>query len=193
MSDLQKQRKRNRRGDRKVIALFVSGAGLLILGIVALIMLPSPGAAQEIPSAIPVEVNFPAPELNLLSLDGNPVSLEDFRGQAVLVNNWATWCPPCKAEMPDLNRYYRKHQDDNFTLIGIEAGDTAFNIEQIVEQYRLDYPIWLDPQEKSLAAFQTSYLPSSFVIDSDGTVRLAWTGAISLKNLEKYVTPLLEE
>lgn len=189
------QRPRQPRQPRKILALMIAGAGLLILGVSAILLIPTPAesSTQDFPSAIPVEVSFPAPEISLATLDGVPISLADLQGQIVLVNNWATWCPPCKAEMPDLNRYYTDHKGKGFTLIGIEAGSTQAEVTQVVEDFDLKYPIWLDPDEDALYAFRTNYLPSSFLVDRAGTVRLAWSGAISLKNLEKYVTPLLEE
>jgi peroxiredoxin len=141
----------------------------------------------------PTSVNYAAPKLSLSDVNGQPVSLADYRGRVLLVNNWATWCPPCKAEMPDLETYYQTHKNDDFTLIGISAGDTQKQVADFIKAYGITFPIWLDPQESALVAFQTLNLPSSFVIDASGTVRLAWTGAISLENLERYVTPLLNE
>jgi peroxiredoxin len=150
-------------------------------------------SAGEDLSIVPAPVNFAAPELTLYDLDGEQVSLADFEGQVVLVNNWATWCPPCKAEMPTLQAYYEKHKDQGFLLIGIEAGEPADEVAQFVEDYKLTFPIWLDPQNKALSAFHNQNLPSSYVIDRQGTVRLAWVGAISKSILEKFLTPLLED
>ena len=182
-------------------AIFV-GAGLLVLGVVAALLLARPEQAasstyissvEDDLSIVPAPVNFAAPELTLYDLDGEQASLADFEGQVVLVNNWATWCPPCKAEMPTLQAYYEKHKDQGFLLIGIEAGEPADEVAQFVEDYKLTFPIWLDPQNKALSAFHNQNLPSSYVIDRQGTVRLAWVGAISKSILEKFLTPLLED
>lgn len=171
------------------------GFGLLILGAAAFVLLPKPGLRDDTSrsfSAIPAKVSFPAPELALKDLQGNPVSLANTRGQVVLVNNWATWCPPCKDEMPTLEAYYKKHRDQNFNLIAIEAGELAAEVADFVRQYRLTFPVWLDPGSTATTAFRNDALPSSYVIDPQGTVRLAWSGAIDRENLENYVTPLLE-
>ena len=182
-------------------AIFV-GAGLLVLGVVAALLLARPEQAasstyissvEDDLSIVPAPVNFAAPELTLYDLDGEQASLADFEGQVVLVNNWATWCPPCKAEMPTLQAYYEKHKDQGFLLIGIEAGEPVDEVAQFVEDYKLTFPIWLDPQNKALSAFHNQNLPSSYVIDRQGTVRLAWVGAISKSILEKFLTPLLED
>jgi thiol-disulfide isomerase/thioredoxin len=182
------------------LALALVGAGLVLIGLVAGVLLldsdaasGSSGQGQGEPPTIPARVNYSAPELRLADLDGNPVSLEDYRGQVILVNNWATWCPPCKAEMPTLQEYYEDHQAQRFILVAIEAGDPASEVARFVADYRLTFPVWLDPKNLALRAFQNDSLPSSYVIDRIGTVRLAWTGAIGRTALDRYVTPLLEE
>ena len=180
----------------KVIALALIGAGLLLLGVVALVALPKSGATAESAqerSAIPMEVSFPAPVLYLTDLEGNPVSLQELHGTVVLVNNWATWCPPCKAEMPTLQAFFEDHREKGFTIVAIDAGDPVAEIVKFVQDYGLTFPVWPDIRMKSIAAFRNQGLPSSYVIDRDGTVRLAWAGAVSRDMLEKYVTPLLKE
>lgn len=181
------------------------GIGLLVLGVVMALLLgqgkaaasrtrgASEAGSDEIYSAIPVTVNFPAPALSMTDLEGKTVALEDYLGRWVLVNNWATWCPPCKAEMPTLQAFYEAHQSQGFILVAIEAGDPKEEVASFVEEHGLTFPIWWDPTNRALVAFQNQSLPSSYLIDPTGTVRLAWTGAISRSVLEKYVTPLLEE
>jgi peroxiredoxin len=174
------------------------GFGLLALGVASAIWLSGPGAQQVLAgegfiSTIPAEVEFNAPELNLQDLQGNPVALSDFRGNIVLVNNWAVWCPPCKAEMPALQAYYEAHREQDFVLIAIDAGDPKSKVIEFTEQYGLSFPVWLDARSEALAAFHNDALPSSYVIDRQGMVRYAWTGAINLPSLEKYITPMLEE
>jgi len=179
----------------KLLALFFLGSGLLVLGIAALLVLPKtalPDSAAD-GSVVPLAVKFTAPEVSLNDLEGQPASLAAYLGKVVLVNNWATWCPPCKAEMPALQAFYEAHKNQNFELIGIEAGEPASEVSLFVKQYRLTFPIWLDPDSKSLDAFHNQALPNSYVIDKNGVVRLAWSGAISRDMLEKYVVPLLEE
>jgi peroxiredoxin len=144
-------------------------------------------------SVVPREVNFPAPVLDLTDLDGNPVALSKNSGQVVLVNNWAFWCPPCRDELPELQAYYDAHRQQGLTIIGIEAGGEKEDVDYHVKLFKLTYPVWLDPGEKALHAFQSFNLPNSFVIDKTGTVRLYWVGVIDRAMLEKYVTPLLEE
>ncbi len=180
--------------------LFLVGAGLVLIGVVSAAMIGNHQPAENSPSTsssgysvTPSEVNFPAPELTLNDLDGNLVAFTDHLGSIVLVNNWATWCPPCKAEMPTLQSYYTTHATDGFILLAIEAGDPLPEVKEFVESYQLTFPILLDSNNLALRAFRNDSLPSSYVIDRAGVVRLAWTGPISLEMLERYVTPLLEE
>jgi peroxiredoxin len=141
----------------------------------------------------PVELNQPAPELSLFDLDGNQVSLSDYRGQVVLLNNWATWCPPCRLEMPEFQAYFETYKDQDFHILAVEAGQPEEDVRAFVEQEGLEFTILLDPGNLSMSAFQQSTLPNSFIIDRQGQLRLAWIGAINRSTLERYLTPLLEE
>ena len=178
------------------LPLLLVGAGLIILIGAAGLLKNSLGAGQEQFDAVilqPIEVNQPAPELTLFDLDGKQVSLSDFTGQVVLLNNWATWCPPCREEMPAFKAYYEKYREEGFQVVAVEAGQPESEVRDFVEQQGLEFIILLDPENLSLETFQHSSLPNSFVIDRRGHLRLAWLGAINLPTLEKYVTPLLEE
>lgn len=188
--------------NQQALPLALVGVGLILISLVTVWLLAkadsptslakSSGNASS-PSAIPAPVEFSAPDIQLVDLKGNPVRLSDFKGQTVLLNNWAIWCPPCKAEMPVLQAYYNKYRERGFTIIGIEAGEQPAGVAAFVDEYRLTFPIWPDPQQLSMQAFQAFSLPNSYVLDRTGIVRLAWTGAISEEMLEKYVTPLLME
>jgi len=179
--------------------MIILGAGLILVGLAAFIALPRADASANSPVSggsltVPVEVDYAAPNLTLFDLDGVERSLADYQGQVVLVNLWATWCPPCKAEMPTLKAYYEEHASDAFVTIAIDDGDPAEAVAAFVQEYDLTFPVWLDPTyEATERAFKTRNLPSSFVIDREGNVRLRWVGEIDRATLEKYVTPLILE
>jgi cytochrome c biogenesis protein CcmG/thiol:disulfide interchange protein DsbE len=186
-----------------ILAMVLVGAGFVMLGLMAGWLLLAPdrvsdaariiAGSDENNSAIPAEVSFPAPKLSLTGLDGSRHTLDDYKGQVVLVNNWATWCPPCKAEMPTLEEHFEDHKDQGFILIAIEAGESEDEVNEFADKNNLTFQVWLDPRSLALDIFQNWSLPSSYIIDREGIVRLAWTGAVSRAMLDRYITPMLEE
>ncbi len=192
--------KKNRARERQnSLIRMLAGAGLILVGAALMLFLLNSRAESDTQSQSnqlsvePASVNYPAPALSLESLNGRVESLADYRPNVLLVNNWATWCPPCKAEMPTLEAYYEKHASDGFMVVAIEAGDAKSNVLPFVQAYGLKFGVWLDPHNASLQAFRNPNLPNSFVIDRSGTVRYAWTGEISEAMLEKFITPLLSK
>jgi len=134
-----------------------------------------------------------APDLQWEDIYGNSVSLKDFRGKVVLVNNFAVWCPPCKAEMPELESYYSEHKDKDFVILGIEAGQPRDMVLLFAQNMGLSFPVLLDPNMESIRAFRMNGLPNSILIDRQGIIRQTWVGAVDKAFLEKEVTPLLNE
>ena len=191
------QNKSRTSSKQQTIIMLLVGGGLILVALAAFLAIPSAQAevesARETIYAVPISTNYPAPRFSLTDLDGNPVSFEDYRGQVILYNAWATWCPPCKAEMPVLQGYYDDHKDKGFVVIAIEDGQPVEEVRAFVKEYGLTFPVWPDLKWVATESFKTNALPSSFVIDRQGNVRLAWRGEINRENLEKYVTPLLEE
>ena len=177
------------------ILTFIAG-GIFILAaalIPLLVTAQQKALAGAAPILPPVAGNTPAPQLALSDMQGKPVSLEDYRGQVILVNNWATWCPPCKIEMPELQTYYTTRAAQGFVVLAIESEDPVAQVRAFVKDYGLTFPVWLDPNGLALEAFDNWNLPSSYVIDRQGMARYSWTGGINQSTLEQYVTPLLEE
>jgi len=194
---MKKQSKYRRKIVKTQRQSFVIGVFLVLIGIALFVVLQGTEGEAAAPvadlSVVPVAVNYPAPQLALENVNGETESLEDFSGQVLLLNNWATWCPPCKAEMPTLKKFHDAHSAEGFTIIAVEAGDGKDEVLQFANSLNLTFPIWLDPDGAALNAFKNGNLPNSYVIDRSGTVRYAWTGEISLAMLEKYVTPLIVE
>ena len=179
-----------------IMALVMIGFGFLALGIAFLLLRNqdevSTGSSIDF-STVPAKVDFPAPDLSFIDLGTDPVSLSNYRGSVVLVNLWATWCPPCREEMPTLQAFYEEYKSEGFVLIAIDQGETLPQVLPFVKELKLTFPIWLDYTSDAGRAFETMNLPSSYVIDRTGQVRLMWIGGISKKNLEKYVPDVIEE
>jgi len=174
-------------------ATLLIGVGFIAIGIVLFILLTKSAAVPDDFSTVPVQVDFASPELTLVDLSGKPASLDDYLGSVVLVNLWATWCPPCKAEMPSLQTFYENHKADGFVLIGINQEETLEAVTPFVTEFGLTFPVWLDEDYQAQRVFNTASLPSSYVIDRTGRVRLMWIGEISAEFLEKHVTKLIKE
>jgi thiol-disulfide isomerase/thioredoxin len=198
----KKLHRRRKNNPSRTATLLRVGVALIALMVVLLLLFGKKDNAESLTtspdspssySATPSEVNYAAPELSLQNVNGTSESLADYRDRVVLVNNWATWCPPCKAEIPTLEEYYKAHSADGFVIIGIEAGEPQAEVSGFVKGAGITYPIWLDLENASLRAFGASGLPNSFVIDRKGTVRLAWVGEINRATLEKYVTQIIAE
>ncbi len=195
----KKTSRRRKNNDNNIRLMFIVGAGLILVGIAAILFLSSNQSSTGAPQAntlstIPVAVNYPAPELSLQNaVNGKNEALTDYRDKVVLVNNWATWCPPCKAEIPTLEAYYQAHAANGFMIVGIEAGEPQSDVSKFVQEHNMTYPVWFDLKTAALDAFKNQNLPSSYVIDRKGAIRLAWVGEISQAMLEKYVTPLLTQ
>jgi peroxiredoxin len=172
-----------------VAVVFIAGAVLSPLLVNA-----QDKALQDVGVDIaPLTVNKSAPSLALTDVTGKSVSLDDYRGKVVLANNWATWCPPCQSEMPELQAYYDAHLQNGFVIVAIESGEPANTVLAFVRKHKFTFPVWLDPQGIALETFNNWDLPSSYLIDQDGTIRMSWTGPVDRATLEKYVTPLLEK
>ena len=134
----------------------------------------------------------PVMDFTLPGLSGE-VSLADYRGQYVLVNFWASWCPPCIGEMPMLQAYHLAHQDDGFSLLAVNLGEDPATVRRFMESQNFRFPVALDMQGRVSDAFGADSLPTSYLIGPDGKLIKAWRpGAITRAMLERDVTPRLQ-
>jgi peroxiredoxin len=139
----------------------------------------------------PMKVDYPAPAIQLTDIAGSTVSLANHKGDVILLNTWATWCPPCRREMPDLEAFFHTHADEGFILLGVNVGEEKDIVVQFVDTFHLTFPILLDPDESTMRALNSFSLPHSIVIDREGIVRFAWSGATCLSALESIISPML--
>ena len=138
---------------------------------------------------------FLAPEFALQTMDGETVSLASLRGQAVLVNIWASWCMPCRAEMPAMQRVYEEYKADGLVVLAVNSTvqDSADRAASFVQELGLTFPIVLDVEGKATGLYQVSALPSSFFVGRDGViVEVVIGGPMSEALLRTRVEKILE-
>lgn len=156
-----------------VVSVAVIGAGLWQLAENRRVL-----SAQAAPAAVDVR---PAPGFRLATTDGGELGLSDLRGKVVLINFWATWCPPCKAEMPDLNTLQRKYAAEHeFVVLGINVEESPTAVAAFGEAYGLTFPLLLDTKGAvSNDIYNVRSLPTSIIVDRKGQVRDMWIGQIA--------------
>lgn len=180
--------KRKKTG-RNSTGLIVTAAGVLIL----LISLISYLAPSKTGSIQPPRLNAAMSNFQLADLDGKWVNFDQYKGNVVLINTWATWCPPCRAEMPDLNEFYNQYQDEGFVVLAINAGEAPATARAFASEYQLDFPVLVDPDYRVMDAFKISSYPTSIVVDRKGIIRSIRVGMHTPETLANEALPLLQE
>ena len=142
---------------------------------------PREGKEGKAAGAEKVEVGAPAPAYATVALNGDSVSLASLRGKVVLFNIWATWCHPCRAEIPELRALHEKYKDRGLELVGVsvDADGTDDAIKGFMEEFKMTYPVWRDPDERVSTKFLAIGVPATYLIDREGILRWRKTGPIA--------------
>lgn len=112
----------------------------------------------------------PAPELRLLDMDEKVHTLADYKGQPVIVNFWATWCPPCREEIPSMNRAWRKIKDEGIVMLAVNVGESSDEVFAFTGEYPIDFTVLLDQSGMMSTQWPIKGLPTTFVIDTEGNL-----------------------
>jgi cytochrome c biogenesis protein CcmG, thiol:disulfide interchange protein DsbE len=173
-------------------------ASLLALGVVA-----SAWVARD--QHRPVGPGAAAPAFEAVTLDGEVARIEDYRGSVVLLNVWATWCPPCVYEMPSMQRLYDHFQGEDFEIVAVSIdapegrrdlfGRLGGDVAGFADEYGLTFPIWLDPEGTIQRVYRTTGVPESFVIGRDGRIYRKVSGATEWdqEHYLEFIRRLLDE
>lgn len=149
------------------------------------------------PGSAASSIGQPAPALAGKTIDGDPLSLEDLRGQVVLVNVWATWCKPCTRELPELATLHREHSAQGFSVLGVSVDKRQMlgKVRSMVMSYALEYPMLFDPESQAIGPWQIAGYPTSVLVGRDGTIRWRRDGMIHPDDpeLEKQLEAALEQ
>ena len=120
----------------------------------------------------------PTPALKLQDLDGNTHNLSDYKGQVVLVQFWATYCTPCRTEMPSMNKLMKKMGDVPFRILAVDMGEEKDEVIRFVDEVKPEFTILMDPTGEAIASWQVFAAPSNFIIDAQGKIRYTLFGGI---------------
>ena len=137
-------------------------SGLLILGLA--------------PAAFAVSLQESAPDFTLKSLDGGNLRLDEYRGQVVLINFWASWCGPCRQEMPLLDRLHQRYEDTGFAVLGVNVEGEVAPAREIVDKTNVSFPVLIDKGQLVSELYKLEAMPSTVVVDRDGRIRYIHRG-----------------
>ena len=140
--------------------LFLSFAVILCLS----------GAVQSAQTLTPLPGHVPAPDFTLPDTEGKLHRLSDYTGKTVIINFWATWCPPCREEIPSMNRAWHKLQKEGVVLLAINVGEDEDTIFVFTADYPADFPLLMDQSGEVIAQWPVKGLPTTYVIAPDGTL-----------------------
>lgn len=143
-----------------------------------------------LPEAAPTQGAI-APDFTLETLDGKTVSLSDYRGQPVVLNFWATWCTPCREEMPLLQETYEAHQDAGLVILGVNVREDPEAVERFLKEVGVDFPSVLDPSLVVVERYRVTSLPMTFFIDREGQLRTLVVGGMNKTILDERLATIL--
>ena len=138
-----------------------------------------------------VEEGIQARDFTLETLDGGRVSLSDYHGSVVLINFWATWCPPCRAEIPDFEQVYREYKVQGFAILGVNEQEAGETVRPFVDQLGVSYPVLLDASGKVANEYRALGLPMSILVGRDGVIHTRHIGFLSADTLKERLEKLL--
>jgi cytochrome c biogenesis protein CcmG, thiol:disulfide interchange protein DsbE len=148
------------------ILILIAGASWTVMGI------PPQKVSADVGSASAPQAGFIAPDFSLESAEGEQYTLSALKGHPVLVNLWATWCPPCRAEMPAIEKMYQEYRGRGFIVLAVNmtSQDDPLKVNPFVQEHELTFPILFDRTGAVAISYQLRSLPSSYFISPDGTI-----------------------
>ena len=140
---------------------------------------PPQPAAKKAPAVTPGEVGSVMPDYEVTSLDGQPIAVGASKGGVVFLNVWATWCRPCRAEIPELKKLNAKYRDRGLRVVGVSIEEGSVDdVKSFVKEQKVDYPIAYDAEEKIANLLRTNVLPTSVIVDKKGKIVWKQVGAL---------------
>ena len=130
-------------------------------------------------------IGVKAPDFELKNLAGETIKLSDYRGKKIMLNFWATWCPPCKEEMPDMEKFYQQ-ADEDVVILAVNI-DPQYNVEEFTTKMGTTFPILLDEKDDVNTMYQVLTIPTTYFIDAEGIVRHKYLTAMTEEIMQQYI------
>ncbi len=137
-----------------------------------------------------LDIGDKAPDFTLENLDGEKLSLEDYRGKNVLINFWTTWCRFCVKEMPDFQKLYDEYKDDDFTILAVNGGETKSKVTEFMDQNGYNFPVLLDTKGKVGVSYMVFGIPTSYIVDKEGIIRNIKVRPMSYSEIKQIIEGL---
>jgi peroxiredoxin len=154
----------------------------------------TPQRSTEQPAPREAAVGEIAPDFTLIDIrDDEQISLSQFDGRPVMLNFWATWCPPCRKEMPLLQDAYEEHQGDGLIILTIAVSDKAKNVLDFSDQHDLTFPLLIDTKDRVAVQYKVLGIPTSYFIDSVGVIASVQVGDLTAPTLDRHLEEILED
>ena len=158
----------------------------------ALYLLMAPNASGQTRGA-GIPVGQKAPDFELQTVDGKSMKLSDLKGKPVMLNFFATWCPPCRAEMPVLQEVYKEYEAQGFVILAVNLNESELVLKSFREKLGLTFPIVIDKDDRVSRLYDIVPLPTSYFVDKNGVVQGKWTGEVRSKDqLKQLLQPILK-
>lgn len=141
---------------------------------------------EELSAEVGIEQGDLAPDFELETLDGETVKLSDYRGQKVLLNFWASWCPPCRAEMPDMQKFHEEYEDAVILAVNLRETETsASNVENFLEEFNVTFTVLSDKNTVVANIYKAQALPTSYLINTEGKIHNIAIGPLNYDAMVK--------
>ncbi|MCO0599880.1 thiol-disulfide oxidoreductase ResA [Peribacillus butanolivorans] len=141
--------------------------------------------------AVTIDQSNLAPDFTLQDLKGNEVKLSDYRGKGVILNFWATYCPPCEKEMPYLNKVYQEYEDKGIEILAVNAQEPRIIVSPFVLEKKLSFSILLDRTGEAIEQYKVNNLPVTYLINEDGEITQTISGELTEKKVRSYVESII--
>jgi peroxiredoxin len=140
-------------------------------------------------------INIDTPKINaidfkLKDLNGKEVSLSDFKGKKVFLNFFATWCPPCKAEMPEMQKLYEETKDSDLVILAVDLNEDKETVSNFINKNKYTFDVLLDSNNSAAEKYQIASIPTSYFIDKAGNIVDKHIGGMSIQDMKNYINKL---